>query len=88
MCIQPEGAALFYTEMCTTGFFTLDVVVRFATTQHPRKLVCSIMTWIDIMSVLPFYIQVYGCSFIQKFTLIVRLCLIWTFELNLFFRIA
>ena len=49
---------MFYTELCTTAFFTLDVIVRFATTQHPGRLVCSIMTWIDIMSILPFYIQV------------------------------
>ena len=56
--VQVEGTALFYAELCTTCFFTLDVVMRFATTQNPGKLITSVMTWIDIMSVLPFYIQV------------------------------
>ena len=53
-----EGRMLCYAEYSTTLFFTMDVVLRFATTQHVMKLVKSGMTWIDIMSVLPFYIQV------------------------------
>ncbi|KAL5261885.1 hypothetical protein ACHWQZ_G007552 [Mnemiopsis leidyi] len=59
-----EGTALFYAELCTTCFFTLDVVMRFITTQSPGKLITSVMTWIDIMSVLPFYIQ--NCLKISK----------------------
>jgi len=51
-------------ELCTTCFFSLDVVLRFCTTSHVVKLILSVMTWIDIMSVLPFYIQV--CTNIGK----------------------
>ena len=36
----------------------MDVVLRFCTTSEPGILVKSVMTWVDIMSVVPFYIQV------------------------------
>ena len=52
-----DSVALHSIELGCTIVFTCEVIVRVAAADHPATLLFDLMVWVDIASVVPFYIE-------------------------------
>jgi len=63
LCIETiddlkDAPPLEYLELACTLVFTVEVLVRVFVASSVKKLLLDAMTWIDIISVVPFYLQI------------------------------
>jgi hypothetical protein len=55
---QAGGQVLSVLEAVCIAFFTLEVVLRFACTPSWKAYLADFFTWVDLISVIPFYVEI------------------------------
>lgn len=69
---------LEYIDYCCLAFFSLDLAIRFSCTPNRTKFLKNIITIIEIISVIPYYVDIFG-HYLER---------IYNLELSVFLKIV